>query len=364
MLLKIRSQFAARILLFTVLVACAGGGQLMKLERNSELPKELPPEVQEKFEVVEVLEAKDKLISKTAPLPVEVTEHIPKQIKKRKKKEKKQLKIVESLPVSTTQPSQLKTNPVVQSQSSFEYPVRRPEKSAIWIGEKQVYDVSYFGISAGDFIVKALPFKMVSGRKVYHIQGTAVSSSMFSLFYRLNDLVESFIDYDGIFTHRFHILLDETKQARDALELNDSEKGQTYYWNRWQRKNQPFLETKEYFAVKPFSQDSLSALYYLRSIPLPDGAVITFPVINEGKTWDAVITVLRREIVDSPLGKVRAIVLRPEAKYQGVLKKQGDQFLWLTDDERRFMLRLEAKVKIGTVVAKLKEIELGTPPTQ
>lgn len=365
MLPKIRSKLAARILLLTVLVACAGGGHLMKFERNSELPKELPPEVQEKFEVIDVLDVKNKLDTKTIPLPVKSMEDIPKKIKNPKKKEKKQLQAKHSSSVSPSplQPS-VEVSPVVQAQSGFVYPVRRPDKSAIWIGEKQVYDVSYFGISAGDFVVKALPFKMVSGRKVYHIQGTAVSSSVFSLFYRLNDIVESFIDYDGIFTHRFHILLDETKQARDALELNDSEKGQTYYWNRWQRKNQPFVETKEYFAVKPFSQDSLSALYYLRSVPLPDGAVITFPVINEGKTWDAVITVLRREIVDSPLGKVRAIVLRPEAKYQGVLKKQGDQFLWLTDDDRRFMLRLEAKVKIGTVVAKLKEIELGTPPTQ
>jgi|GEM_PF-6765120 len=60
---------------------------------------------------------------------------------------------------------------------------------------------------------------------------------------------------------------------------------------------------------------------------LPDGAVITFPVINEGKSWDAVVTVVRREIIDSPMGEVKTVVLRPGSKYEGVLKKQGEQLL-------------------------------------
>jgi hypothetical protein len=45
-----------------------------------------------------------------------------------------------------------------------------------------------------------------------------------------------------------------------------------------------------------------------------------------------------------------------------VLEKKGDSFMWLTDDDRRFLVRLEAKVKIGSVVAELKQIELGTAP--
>ena len=47
---------------------------------------------------------------------------------------------------------------------------------------------------------------------------------------------------------------------------------------------------------------------------------------------------------------------------QGVLKNSGDSFLWVADDIRRIPLKLEAKVKVGTVVAKLWKVELGTPP--
>jgi hypothetical protein len=230
------------------------------------------------------------------------------------------------------------------------------------VGEKLVYSISYFGVSAGDFTLEVYPFKMLGDRKVYHLHGNAVSSAVFSLFYRLNDVVESFVDYEGLFSHRFHVVLDETKQKRDSLELYDSEKKQTYYWNRWHHKTNGYSETKEYKPIEPFSQDSMSALYFVRTLPLPTGSVVSFPVVSEGKSWEAVCTVLRREMMDTPMGEVQAIVIRPEMKYQGLLKKTGDSFLWLTDDSRRIPIRLEAKVKIGTVVAQLKRAELGTSP--
>jgi len=98
-------------------------------------------------------------------------------------------------------------------------------------------------------------------------------------------------------------------------------------------------------------------------VPLHEGSVISFPVISEGKNWDAVVTVIGRETIDSPMGRVRAVKLKLETKYQGILKKQGsgDNHIWLTDDDRRFMVRLEAKVKIGTIVGRLKRMEPGVP---
>src|SRR5207302_331831 len=121
-----------------------------------------------------------------------------------------------------------------------------------------------------------------------------------------------------------------------------------------------YTEIKDFFPITPFPQDSLSALYYLRTVPLPDGRVFSFPVVSEGKNWEAVVTVLARETIQTPMGKVRAIKLKPETKYQGILKKQGDSYIWLTDDDRRYLVRIEARVRIGTVVARLKRVEPGT----
>jgi hypothetical protein len=183
------------------------------------------------------------------------------------------------------------------------------------------------------------------------------------MFYRLNDMVETFIDYEGEFSDRFHILLDETKQQRDSLELYDSEKEQTYFWNKWNRKDIGYKETKTYAPMPRFPQDTLSSMFYLRTVPMPVGSQFTFPIVSEGNHWDAEITVIRREIMNTPMGRVETLVLKPETKFQGVLKRtEGDSFIWITDDERRVVVRLEAKVKIGTIVAVLKQWSPGVAP--
>jgi hypothetical protein len=323
--------FLSGAVLLSVCYGCVSG-TLKRITVNNELPKDLPKEMAAKFEIKDV----------NAPAAEEKTPNPSKKSKSKKKK-----------------------GPVVATTAAtppFAYPNRRPAKDPIWVGEKLTFGISYFGVTAGDFTLEVLPFKKVGGRKVYHLWGNAISSPVFSIFYRLNDVVESYFDYEGLFSHRFHVLLDETKQKRDSLELYDAEKKQTYYWNRWDHKTNGYSETKNYFPIEAFSQDSMTAMYYARTLPLPTGSTFTFPVASEGRNWYAVCTVVRRETMDTPLGEVQTIVIKPEMKYQGILKKQGDSFLWLTDDDRRIPIRLEAKVKIGTVVAKLKKIELGQPP--
>ena len=295
-------------------------------DATSELPQEFPAELKDKFEIKEINQVDKK----------------PIQVGKRQARKRRTL---------------------AAAAAPFQYPVRRGEKTPIWVYERLVFGIHYLGISAGDFTLEVLPFKKIDGRKVYHIRGNAVTSALSSLIYRVNDSVESFFDFDGLFSHRFHVVLDETKQTRDSLELNDSEKKQTYYWSRWNHKVSGYKETKELSPIEPFSQDSLSALYYARTVPLTEvGTTFTFPVISEGKSWDAVCTFVRREVLSTPMGKVSTVVIRPEMKYQGILKKAGDSFLWLTDDDRRLPVRLEAKVRIGTVSARLKEVTLGHPP--
>ena len=329
---------AALYLLMSGLVGCASGS-LGKISSMPDLPKEVSSD-KDRFEVKEVVGSPSPVPSPT-PNPV---------LSKKSRKKKKSAR-----PTPT-----LSGEPVLVPTEAF--PVRRPAKEPIWVGEKLTYEITYFGMSAGDFDLEVMPFKAIDNRKVYHVQGTAISSKVFSLFYRLNDMVESFIDFDGVFSHRFHIVLDESKQTRDSLELNDSSKAQTFYWNRWNHKDRGYTENKDFTPMPRFPQDSLSALYYLRTLPLNDGDVVTFPVVSEGKNWEAVVSVLRREVMSTPMGKIRCIVLKPETKYQGVLQKKGDSFIWLTDDDRKYLVRLEAKVRIGTVVGALKKAVPGTPP--
>lgn len=333
------------------MVAACASHPFVKISETADLPHEVSKDMQDKFEVRDV-GADRRATPSESPSPLSLVQGKPSK-KKRGKTDPKAVLVVAGPPVA---PSPVPVAP------AFVFPSRRPPRDPIWVGEQQVFDITYLGMSAGELTLTSLPRKEIAGRKVYHLKGTALSSKVFSLFYRLNDTVESYWDYEGLFSHRFHVLIDESKQSRDGLELNDSEKGQTFYWNRWNHKERGYSETKEFGPIPSFPQDSLSALYYLRMLPLPEGSVVTFPVASEGKYWEGVVTVLRREVIDSPMGPVKTVVVKPETRFQGVLQKKGDSYIWLTDDDRRYIVRLEAKVRIGTVNVKLKKVEPGTAP--
>ncbi len=322
------------------LFGCSSSPQIAKVDSGT---KALPKELVSKFEV---LEEAQPAASPTpaAALPAALS--------------------APAVKIAAKVKAKAKVGKKEKSVEPFLIPDRRPHVNPIWVGEKQTLEVTYLGLPGGYFATEVLPMKRMGDREVYHFKGTVKSSAVASLIYRVDDMVESFWDSQGLFSHRFHMALDETKQVRDVLELYDSEKKKVFYWNRRNQPNKESTESKEYFDMPAFVQDSFSAIFYVRTLPLVEGEVYTFPVVSEGKGWDCVVTVIRHEMVDSPMGRIRTIVIRPQTRYNGVLKQeQGDSFIWLTDDDRRLVVRLEAKVKIGYVAAQLKKVELGEPPT-
>ncbi len=275
--------------------------------------------------------------------------------------------VQEAVATPTPEPTAVEKKKVKKAtpkKSAFVIPNRRSNVNPVWVGEKMELEITYLGMAAGLFTAEVLPFKIVNDRKVYHLKGKAESSNIFALFYKVNDWMESYWDYEGLFSHRFHLILDESKQSRDALELYDSEKKQSFYWNRRNHVTKGYEEKKETKEMTlPFPQDSFSILYYIRQLPLEDGKQYVIPVVSEGKNWEAVVSVIRRENCDYPGVKTRCVVVRPQTRFAGVMQQdRGDSFVWLTDDDRRFLVRMEAKVKIGTVNAVLKRVEPGAKP--
>lgn len=324
-----RAHFYRACMIFVSLLSACSSVRLSKFDPEDPLlPQELSVEDKERFEV------RDIVVPENPNPPLES-----------QNKEKSLL------------PTKKKKKVAVQT---FKWPQRNIEKrNPVWVGEKIHFDVSYLGVVAGKFSIEVLPMKQIDNRDVFHLQGRAQSSKLFSLFYRLNDTIQSYWDFHGLFSHRFRIVLDESKQTRDALEIYDSQKKQTVYWNRWERKNKPKVDKREVAEMPIFPQDSVSMLFYMRFVPLEVGKVVRQPVVSEGKTWEAEVHVVRRETIKTGAGKFNTIVVSPKMKYHGVIKQKGNSYIWLTDDERRFPIRMHAEVKIGTIKAEAESIEMG-----
>ncbi len=329
------------------LVSACGGRALTKIDgAEAMLPKELEDQfaVRSAEALVPARGATPEAVSATHIEPLKAGK------KKKKGKGKKDVAEAEALDAAVTETGEVK------------YPNRRPLVDPIYQGEELTYDITYFGVSAGEVVLRQEAPKVINNRRVYHFRADIQSSKVFALFYKLNDTIESYWDYEGLFSHRYHLVLDEKAQTRDALELYDSVKGQTFYWNRWNHETKGYIETKEFKPMTRFPQDAMSLLYYVRTLPLEEGKVYSIPAVAEGKVWEVRATVLRKERKSMPLGKRDCIVLKPEIYMDGKPQNKGEIYLWVTDDENRYPVQLEAKVRIGTIHMSLSHVVPGTKP--
>ena len=134
------------------------------------------------------------------------------------------------------------------------------------------------------------------------------------------------------------------------------------YWERQVTKEKGVEEKKREWDLAPFSQNTYGALWYIRTFALRDGKTYVYPVSDDARNWEVRATVLRREILKTDAGNLKTIVVKPEVAVGGVLEPKGEVFFWLTDDDRKFIVKFESKLKIGKIIGYLKNIERGTPP--
>ena len=106
-----------------------------------------------------------------------------------------------------------------------------------------------------------------------------------------------------------------------------------------------------------------SALLYLRTHPLQDGAVQRIVIYPATSAYLATVTVIGRDRITVPTGTYDAIKvdvqlkkidkkreLQPHKKFRGAS-------VWLSDDTDRLLLRIETEVFVGTVFAELESVQ-------
>jgi hypothetical protein len=238
---------------------------------------------------------------------------------------------------------------------------RRPIVDPFHVGEKVTLMMTYFGVSAGDATLEVRPFAQVNGRKAYHFFSQMQSSSVFSMFYKLDDHCESFLDYEELVPLNYTLSATETKQLMEIRQFFDWKNKKADLWQRRVTKESGAEEKKKSWDLLPFSQNIYTALQYVRIFQLKDGKTYSYHVSDDGRQWDVKATVLRREILKTDLGNFKTIVVQPEVSTEGILKPMGEVYFWLTDDDRKFFVKFESKIKIGKIIGYLKGLEKGTP---
>lgn len=106
------------------------------------------------------------------------------------------------------------------------------------------------------------------------------------------------------------------------------------------------------------TQDVVSALYKLRSLPLAVGKTFVMKISDSGLVYDIPVRITAREQKSSILGKKWCWRIEPEIFGDGrFIEQKGSLTLWITDDADRIPIRAELETKLGDVNIKLKKIQ-------
>ena len=118
--------------------------------------------------------------------------------------------------------------------------------------------------------------------------------------------------------------------------------------SRRKKRNGRFLSTPKTSLVFRFTCEHFT---------LTPGKKLSFIVAHESENLTVTAEVLRKEHLSIEAGEFDTVVVKPKIELNGVFKPVGDILIWLTDDDRKLIVRIESKIKIGTIVGVAKKIE-------
>ena len=247
--------------------------------------------------------------------------------------------------------------PEIESDLGFEG--RRPIKDPFAVGEKVVHDVSYFAMNAGQLTFEVKPFAQVDGRKSYNFVTRIKSASLFNSFYAVDDWVSTLVDYETLLPYVYELHVKETSQLREAQALFDQKKNHVTFWEKKVTKKDGKQNIKMEWDMKAYSQNVFSIIYYLRVFQWDVGTEHQFYVAHDKENLVFKAKAIRRETISTDAGEFTALVIKPEIQLEGKFKPTGDNFIWISDDDRKLVLRIESKIKIGTLKSEIVSLRKG-----
>ena len=212
-----------------------------------------------------------------------------------------------------------------------------------FINERMRFDIYWMGIYAGYALIN------VKGNdEEVKIISEVHSAPFISNFYYVNDKAESTIEHGK--PKHFRFLQIEGKHRGDKeIHFNYDSKEITFI-------NHIKNKVSIHKGVEKVFMDVLSGFFYLRSLSIELNKPVLIDIFDSDKFATVEVKPIKEEVIETSLNKeVKALVVKPELTTEGLFKRKGDIFIWLSNDERKIPLRVETKVSVGRVVAELKE---------
>lgn len=289
------------ILMSMLLVGCT---TLKPIEESPlAVPQDLDQEVQSKFEIKET--------SSPKMIPVKTVE--------------KKVAVKSNVKTKVVIPEQL---------------VEQERKFKPFIGEKVTYAVyAPMGIKAGTLVAQVVGEKTINQELVVHLKANIYNTSFFASIFKVNLLIESFVDPYEFKSLRYQISGQEGPIRKQNLELYDYDKNKIIESKLQTSSDGSKSINKEHEVLQvEVAQDILSSFYRVKHHDFKTQSSITFAVASGSKVKQARVVKLRQEKLNNLDCIVVGLSFEPN---EAVEKKQ----IWIDQNNR--VVQIIADMKWG-----------------
>ncbi len=225
-----------------------------------------------------------------------------------------------------------------------------PFKAGEVLNYQAFYNWGFIWIHAGDVQFKVMD-KFYKQQPVYLFEATGNSLKNYDWLYKVRDKFQTFVDKETLLPHYY--------------ERNTYEGGykayEQYFFNYPLKKIYATMENNDV----PFTRDTLhlstctfdvmSAIYFCRSMDFANFKInerVPVSTIIDNKIYNLYFRYLGKEIIENKDKKKYRCFKFSALMVEGTIFKGGEDIVvWVTDDDNRIPILVEAKILIGSVKA-------------
>ena len=213
------------------------------------------------------------------------------------------------------------------------------------IGEKLTYNVSFTGITAGQASLEVVNDTVLNNNHQLHIRFNARTTFPVSSIYTINDQVDTWLDSKYLYTKKLTKNINEGNYKNDSYTIIDYDQSIA-------------ITNGDTVIIDQFLRDPYSLFYFLRTIPLIIDETIDFTAFDGKKITPFQVITKTKETINTMAGTFSCLVVKPFRKGATLLKNKGDMMIWFSDDKIRLPIQIRIKLKYGSMLLKIKDINL------
>jgi hypothetical protein len=235
-----------------------------------------------------------------------------------------------------------------------------PANLKLQVAEKLVYDIRVGGIPAGKAaleVTRTGPMDGDTGPPIWAVMLTVRANRAMSFFYDVRNQTRSWIDVKAGFSRFYRNTRREgdvrvEERIRISYDIGKMEAS-------YERPGHDDQWRSHAIPLTGKALDPLSAVYYLRSVPLANlnqGDEIVLPVCADRRVWNTKLSVVEPSHQED-IGYLKrrgCVVVEVDAEFQGLFQRKGKMRVWL-DVATGIPLRMRVELPIGPAEVTLSE---------